>query len=106
MSESSADVCVFCAAAGCISGTAVHEQTCPFVSGMWPVDQDMLDRDNCCAACEDPFKKGDLYALATDETHPAMWKPVELAEALGQDDMLIRFVVCLPCAAVDADLAR
>jgi hypothetical protein len=102
----SADICVFCEASGCLSGIAQHAVDCPFTTGMWPVDDEMIRRNTLCAACEEPFKEGDLCAEVTDMTHPAIWKALKIGEALGQDGMGITFTVCLPCAAVDAEVSR
>lgn len=99
----SADVCVFCSTAGCANGTAQHGTDCPFTTGMWPIDEEALRRETVCAACDEPFALGDLCAEVSDMTHPAVARAVELAEAMGAER--VSFAVCLPCAALDRDIA-
>lgn len=98
------NTCVHCEATGCLDGTAQHTPTCPFVTGMWPLDQAMLDHETVCAGCEEPFAMGDLYATVTDMTHPAVDGAAAMAESMGAES--VAFIVCLGCAAMGREVAR
>jgi hypothetical protein len=99
------DVCVFCAATGCLNGSAEHGQECPFTTGMWPVTEEDIRREACCAACEQPFAIGDLTAQVTDMANPAVGGALDLMAQMGAEPSEVTFTVCLGCAAMGRELA-
>lgn len=97
------DVCTFCAARGCLDGTVVHSDMCPFTCGIWPVTEEDIRREVVCAACNEPFAAGDNCAQVPDMTHPAVEGAIPIAEAMRIDE--VTFTVCVPCAAMGAEIA-
>ena len=96
------DVCVHCGASGCLSNVAQHGPTCPFATGMWPIEQGDVDRGARCAACDEPFALGDLTYGVEDMAHHAVTGALPLAEAMNAD--AVTFTICLGCAALGKEL--
>lgn len=96
------DVCIFCSANGCETGTADHGIECPFTTGMWPVDEWMLDHEINCMACEERFQAGETYAevradwLPTTGIVNAIVADLEAVDDTGN----VTLSLCLPCAAL------
>lgn len=93
------DVCIFCTAAGCQDGSAIHGQECPFTTGMWPVDPEMIRRDTGCMACGERFQEGDLCAQVRADWLPTTGLVNSIVanwEAVGN----VTLTLCLPCAAL------
>lgn len=98
----SPDVCVFCAASGCLDGTVEHGQECPFTTDMWPVDEWMISHDIECMACKERFAPGDTYASVRADTYPATGFVNSIVAEWGSvgDTGDVALTVCLPCAAL------
>jgi hypothetical protein len=37
-----------------------HDKTCPFETGLFPVDSDTIERGGCCGQCSTPFELDDF----------------------------------------------
>lgn len=93
------DVCIFCSASGCVDGSVEHGVECPFTTGMWPVDDEMIRRDVNCMACHERFKKGDLCAEVRADWLPTSGIVNSIVaewERIGD----VSLTLCLPCAAL------
>lgn len=95
MSEDLFRYCVHCGA-DCDVAEPEHVDSCPFVTGIWPVREE--DADHCphcgkdtgemiCMDCGAPLDVGDHYALRDVETGA-----LEVRPEIGD-------VICLGCAA-------
>src|SRR5690349_4544676 len=93
------DVCIFCAASGCVDDTVQHGPECPFTTGMWPVDDEMVRRETDCMACGERFKAGEVYAEVKADSWPVQgFVNSIVAEWEHMGD--VSLTVCLPCAAL------
>lgn len=53
--------CIYCKA-DCWPDPAYqqHDKTCPFETGLYPVDDDTIAHEGCCSQCSVPFVPGDF----------------------------------------------
>lgn len=102
------DACVHCSATGCQDGSAQHSPECPFTTGMWPVEPADVERGAVCLVCESPFVVGELSAQVAPRSDSRL---AEGLRANVQRDMSIydaevTFTLCLPCAAMNAEVSE